>query len=233
MLADVVDLLARLHDREVDAAFLEGWQASALTQWMAGILASADADEALAGMAAAFGALPRPPDPASLDDLASDFADIYLTHAYRISPNGSVWLTEDGLERQGPMFETRSWYRRYGVEVPDWRKRPDDNLVHQLQFTAHLLRLDTGDARADCARFLDAGLLVWLPDFAARVDARARTPFYRAAARLTHAVVEEIRDALLASTGIERRSPEVKRTGSSGSPEPEMAAYVPGQAESW
>ena len=48
MLADVVDLLARLHDREVDAAFLEGWQASALTQWMAGILASADADEALA-----------------------------------------------------------------------------------------------------------------------------------------------------------------------------------------
>ncbi|MFP1632941.1 molecular chaperone [Zhengella sp. ZM62] len=232
-LADVVKLLARIHDREVDAAFLEGWQSSAVTDWMAGILESAGAVEALSDMGAALGALSSPLDSASLDDLASDYADIYLTHAYRISPNGSVWLTEDGLERQEPMFETRSWYRRYGVEVPDWRKRPDDNIVHQLQFTAHLLSMDTDEARADCARFLDSGLLVWLPDFAARVDARARTPFYRAAARLTHAVVEEIRDGLLASTGIERRRPEEKATASGASPEPEMVAYVPGQAESW
>lgn len=232
-LADIVDLLARIHEREVDAGFIDGWRSNGLTQWLAETLVSTGSADAMLALERALVSLPDPVDEAAQDDLASDYADIYLTHAYRISPNGSVWLTEEGLERQGPMFETRSWYRRYGVEVPDWRNRPDDNIVHQLQFLAHLLRSDNRDVLADAARFLDAGLLVWLPDFAVRVDSRARTPFYRAFARMTHAAVEEIRDRLEDCTGIGRAParPAPQACASAGTPD--ATSYFPGQAESW
>ena len=68
----------------------------------------------------------------SLDRLAADYADIYLTNGLRASPCESVWLDEDGLVMQGPMFDVRACYSRHGLAVPDWRRRSDDHLVHQL-----------------------------------------------------------------------------------------------------
>ena len=232
-LADVIDVLARIHDREVDAAFIGGWRANGLSQWIGDVLGSAMAKEGVSALEGALDALPDPLTGIAHDDLASDYADIYLTHAYRISPNGSVWLTEEGLERQGPMFDTRSWYRRYGVEVPDWRKRPDDNIVHQLQFLAHLLRTGDPEALADAARFLDGGLLAWLPEFAARIGARARTPFYRAFARLTHAAVDEVRDRLEQGTGLARQVAALPQPSCAATAAPDEIRYMPGQAESW
>ena len=40
------------------------------------------------------------------DELAADFAAIYLTHGLSASPYESVWLDEEGLAMQGPMFQT-------------------------------------------------------------------------------------------------------------------------------
>ncbi len=133
---------------------------------------------------AADGALPA----SSADDLAADYAAIYLTHALRASPHESVWRDDDHLMLQGPTFAVRDFYRRHGMQVPDWRTRADDHITHELEFTA--LLLERGEQR-EAARFLKTHLLAWVPDFARRVGQRASTPFYAALAALTLAACEE------------------------------------------
>ena len=123
----------------------------------------------------------------SEDDLAADFAAIYLTHALRASPCESVWRDEDHLMLQEPTFAVRAFYRRHGVQAADWRQRADDHLVNELEFIA--LLLERGELK-EAARFLKTHLLVWLPSFASRVSQRAATPFYAALAGLTLAACE-------------------------------------------
>ena len=53
----------------------------------------------------------------SPDDLAADYAAIYLTYALRASPCESVWLDEDHLVMQGPTFAVREFYKRHGYEA--------------------------------------------------------------------------------------------------------------------
>jgi TorA maturation chaperone TorD len=118
----------------------------------------------------------------SEDDLAADFAAIYLTHALRASPHESVWRDEDHLMLQEPTFAVRAFYARHGVQAADWRLRPDDHLATELEFIA--LLLERGEPR-EAARFLKTHLMTWLPQFAARVSQRAATPFYAAIAGLT------------------------------------------------
>ncbi len=134
------------------------------------------------------------------DRLAADFAGIYLTHALRASPFESVWRDEDHLILQGPTFEVREFYQRYHYPTVDWRAMPDDHLVHELRFLAHLLDNGAQEAAAD---FLDRHLLQWLPDFAARVAQRADTATYAALALLTMDAASQLRDRI----GGERPAP--------------------------
>ncbi len=74
-----------------------------------------------------------------LDELAVDYASIYLNHSFSASPFESVWLDEEDLVMQAPMFEVRKYYDRFSLEVDDWRVRSDDHFICQLQFIAHLI----------------------------------------------------------------------------------------------
>ena len=192
---DDLRLLAAMHDAELDAPAVARLKA-AVPGALALALESPAAREGTALIAGALARLPEPPEQASLDELAADYAAIYLTRRHHASPEESVWLDEDGLTRQEPMFQVRRWYAHYGLAVPDWRTRADDHLVHQLQFLATVM--GTGDvvAFADAARFLDDHLLRWLTTFATRVASRCATPFYAGAALLTAAYCEELRDLL-------------------------------------
>ncbi len=183
-LARDLTLLARLHDREPDAELLAQLGARAPSSWFALRLKGAGFEEACRLMQAALDETQA--DAAQLDELAADYAAIYLTHAYRVSPAESVWRDEEGLERQGPMFSVRSWYRHYGVKAPDWRIRADDHLVNELQFLALLVRdAQDFDGLRQAARFLREHPLVWVKEFAGRVVQRCRTPFYAATALMT------------------------------------------------
>jgi TorA maturation chaperone TorD len=123
----------------------------------------------------------------SEDELAADYAAIYLTYALRASPNESVWRDQDHLMLQEPTFAVRAFYRRHGLQAADWRQRADDHLVTELEFIA--LLLEQGEHK-EAARFLKTHLLTWLPEFAARVTQRAATPFYAALAGLTLAACQ-------------------------------------------
>jgi TorA maturation chaperone TorD len=124
----------------------------------------------------------------SADDLAADYAAIYLTHGLRAAPSESVWMDEDHLFMQGPTFAVREFYRRHGIQAPDWRVMTDDHITHELQFVA--LLLERAEDR-EAARFLKQHLMTWLPDFALRVGQRAQTPFYAALAALTLTACEQ------------------------------------------
>ena len=127
------------------------------------------------------------------DELAADFANIYLTHGLRASPYESIWRDEDHLMLQAPTFAVRDFYRRHGMQVSNWRKMSDDHLCHQLDFVALLLQRDE---RREAALFMKMHLMTWLPEFAERVAMRAATPFYAALAAVTRACCEACQSRL-------------------------------------
>jgi len=157
-------------------------------------------------------ALPEELDQQTLDHLAVDYADIYLNHSLHASPFESVWLDEDHLIQQEPMFQIRDWYARYGLKTENWRIRSEDHLVFQLQFIAMLLDPEStlaGDnsqlkqlkRMQDATTFMDEHLLLWVSDFCSLVAQRCSTDFYASVAILSNAYIQELRDVLAEITG--------------------------------
>lgn len=226
--------LARLHDRELDASDVIALQQDRFPHSLAFRLLSTNANGIIDTLATAV----RQADAsdAVLDELAADYAAIYLNHTIGAAPYESVWLDDDGLAMQEPMFEVRAMFARYGLQAQDWRKRADDHLVHQIQFVA-LLFDNRGLAELqDAADFLDDHTLRWLPDLAERVAARAATPFYASLAALTAVYLDELRDVL--SEVLDRPRPTAeqvaernKRVHEAVLPMP--SSYVPGGSPSW
>ncbi len=230
--AEDLRLLARLHDRELDRDLLVALCAMPFRDRLALEPCRPETLAALAQLEEGLAALPTDPDGEVLDLLAADFAALHLTYAFRVGCSESVWLTEDGLERQEPMFEVREWYRQYGLRVENWRLRPDDHLVHEIRFLAFLLDHPAVAAVHDAASFADRHLLRWLGDFAAGARRRCHTRFYADLAGFTHAYVEELRDLLTAVTGQPRRAPAPARGRSRCAPDIETP-YLPGAAPGW
>jgi TorA maturation chaperone TorD len=230
-----LDILALLHNAELDDAAIARLAEAGFPGDLGLTLESAAAGEALDLTRRAFAALDRPLAPAARDELAADYAAIYLTYAYQASPCESVWLDQENLGMQAPMFQVREFYRLFDRAAENWRMRPDDHLCLELQFLAALLRDAHPQALPEAARFLDEHLLRWLPLFARRVAARCATPLYAGAALLTEAYCEELRDLLAALLGEPR--PSAEDVEARMKPRPVAGAqplgYMPGVAPSW
>lgn len=226
--AEDLQALALLHHAEPSAELIKDLKAVGFPDNLALKLTARESTELLAG---ALAEMPTPPDAARLDQLAADYAAIYLNYSLAASPCESVWLDEEHLACQAPMFAVREWYKRFDLSVENWRVRSDDHLVLQLLFIAHLLKKN---AAQDAAAFMDAHLLRWLTSFAQRVASRCATQYFAGLAVLTGVYCEELRDLLAKLLELPRVSPpqpaETKAT------EPEMGcgvAFMPGQAPSW
>ncbi len=224
-----LELLAALHAVEPDSETIDSLRGSGFPDNLGIVLQSEEAHDAVAVMQGALKEMPTVADDALLDELAADFADIYLTGGLRASPCESVWLDADHLERQAPMFQVREHYKREGLGAADWRRRPDDHLVIQLQFIAHLLKRNSEVSEEErlksVAQFMDEHLLRWLGDFCNRVAQRCATPFFAGLALVTSAYCEELR-GLLAVPRPERGVSE-EETVSPGSEEIPVN-FVPG-----
>lgn len=228
-------LIADLHDHEPAASLIEALRNCPLDQGLALALRSKEARAALDAMRAAVADVPSPVDDAALDELATGYADIYLRYAYRASPAESVWLTEDGLERQAPMFALREVYRRNGLRSTDWAGRSEDHLVVQLRFAGRLLgTIESTEQLAEVARFLDAHLLLWIRRFAAQLVNAGAPDWYAALALVTATYLDELREHLAQITGIARPMPppEAKKARQESRDE-EDRPFVPGIAPSW
>ena len=148
------------------------------------------------------------PDTETLNDLAADFASIYLNFGYQASPCESPWLDDDGLSYQEPMFQIREIYRHYGLQANDWRRRSEDHIVMQMLFVAHLMEIEGETALRDAAKFLDEHPLRWIDRFAQRVGSRSVTKFYAAVVSLSNIYLDHLRDRLADILGEPRPASE-------------------------
>ena len=196
-IADDALTLAILHDRELDVGTLAGLRSIGFPDNLSLLPLAGEGRDAWRLARLAIESFPEPMSGEELDDLAADFAAIYLTGAYGASPCESVWLDDDHLAFQGRMFDLRQLYRDQGLVNPGRRHRPDDHLVLQLEFIAHLLKKAyTDDDWRYLARCLDEHLLQWLPDFSRRVLQRSATVFYAGLAEVTAAWCNSLRDGI-------------------------------------
>lgn len=230
-----LNTLARLHHAELNDALLGDLAAAHFPDCIGLRLIGDDGIRAMMLMRQAMAELSAPLEPAALDEMAADYAAIYLTYAYHASPCESVWLDQENLAMQAPMFQVREFYKLFDLVAADWRTRPDDHLVLELLFLAALFRDAHPQALPEAARFLDTHLLRWLPLFGQRVAARCATPFYAGAARLTAAYCDELRDLLADLLGEARPSAEEVEALMRPRQVAEVAplTFFPGVAPSW
>ncbi len=195
--AEDLNLIATLHDREPDATLLRELKRIDFPFCLTLIPEIGPGAQALFLLEEALAKLSVDVDQCTLDDLAADYASIYLNHNISASPEESVWLDEDSLICQQSMFDVRTWYKTYGLEIPDWRQRPDDHLVYELQFIACLLEKDSNLKTLEQATvFMDEHLLRWLGNFGERVLGRCDTQYFASIAALTAVYCEDLRDVL-------------------------------------
>ena len=225
--------LATLHDTEPDAELLESLRKCDFPSTLKLHLTSSAANEGSERMRTALESLPTSIDQQVLDELAADYAAIYLTLAVRASPNESVWIDDEQLERQQPMFQVREYYRRHGLAAANWRQRADDHLVLQLQFLSHLFKRHATSGSIDLSevtQFMDEHLLRWLPEFGARVSTGCATLFFAGLAQLTAGYCEELRELLATILDEPRPSQEEidQRMAPKGTVQEVPLRFIPG-----
>lgn len=230
-----LESLALLHHTELSDATLSWLGSAGFPDGLSLRLINEQSVRALDLMRASLAELSAPMTRSQSDELAADYAAIYLTYAYQASPCESVWLDQENLGMQAPMFQVREFYRLFDLAAENWRMRSDDHLCLELHFLSALMRDEHPLALPEAARFLDEHLLRWLPLFARRVSARCATPFYAGAALLTEAYCGELRDLLAALLDEPRPSPEEveARMKPRLTPAAVPMTYIPGVAPSW
>lgn len=196
-IADDALSLVMLHDRELSAetlAMLVDCQFPANLGLLPRQESSLVAWSAMTELVAAMPTSIRQED---LDELAAEYAAIYLTGAYQASPYESVWTDDEHLMCQAAMNDLRAIYSQAGLAVENWRNRPDDHFVFQLLYIAHQLQnaRDESDCKA-VADFMDQHLLGWFDAFVELVGRRSRNPFYVRLLQLTAAWCHEARSVL-------------------------------------
>ncbi|MBL8420942.1 MAG: molecular chaperone TorD family protein [Dechloromonas sp.] len=227
-----LDQLIRLHDRELDAETLVALKQADFPRGLAMFPVGQAGSPDCAKMAAAFR------ESISLDELAADYAAIYLNNHWGASPYESVWLSDDHLACASPMFELREIYAVAGFRAADWRRRFDDHLVLQLQY----VRQAVADLAVDpkkTADFIDEHIGYWFPDFAQRVSMKCGTAFYAALAELTHVWLIRFRELLcrihsLPVPSREQISQRISRKLALGKADVAPIKFMPGaQGASW
>lgn len=140
IIADDMEMLAVLHDKEPAGALIEKLREEDFPGGLGLKLVEGKGLQAIGLMRQALQNFPEKIDAAIVDELAVDFASIYLNYAIHASPEESVWIDEENLACQDSMFRVRNWYEQYDLKAENWRVRPDDHLVLQLQFLSRLFQ---------------------------------------------------------------------------------------------
>lgn len=230
--AEDLKIMASLHDKEPDQTQIDELKKIDFPFCLTILPDSGPGAEAMALFQQSLAEFSKYIDRETLDNLAADYAAIYLNHNLSASPEESVWIDEDSLVCQDTMFQVRGWYEKYGLGIPDWRLRPDDHLVYELQFLAWMLdQDDKPETLEQLAIFMDEHLLRWLGNFGERVLARCDTQYFAGLAALTAAYCEELRDIIAEILGQARPSrEEIDERMKPGRAKPEEmpVQFVPG-----
>lgn len=130
-------------------------------------------------------------------ELSADYTRLFVGVGKVLAPPWeSVYFNEDRMIFQDQTLQVRNWYRRFGLELENIHKEPDDHIGLEMTFIAYLAELggkvleEKDDEKfmllTDTKRqFLSEHLLVWGPTWCALVKEHANTFFYQGLGNLT------------------------------------------------
>ncbi len=234
LMVDDINLLTSLHDKELDGGMLGLLRDNDFPYTLGFALQSKESSEALSLLKTGVDEIKGDDIDKALEELAVDYADIYLNHSLNASPFESVWLDEENLMMQDAMFDIRKHYDKFSLCVENWRVRSDDHFICQLQFVAYLLSLKEYKHLQQLVDFMDKHLFRWFGKCTSRVAKRCSSAFYAGLAALTFSYIDELRDVL--AVILEQQRPDIIQIEESNKSIPletEEFHYTPGVSESW
>ena len=144
-----------------------------------------------------------------LEDLQEDYLRLFIGVEHVLAPVWeSVYFSKDRLIFQEETLQVRQWYARYGAEIEQLHKEPDDHIGLELIFVAHLAQVALDKlAKADNegfqsaltaqSQFLDEHPLRFAPAWYKLVQKHAATDFYRALADLIWGALQAVANLLM------------------------------------
>ncbi len=146
-------------------------------------------------------------DESCLKELNSEYTELFIGPANAIPLWESVWTTKEHLLFDGPMFDVRERYAKYGLASPNPEHEPDDHIGLEMSFLGGVMGCATdalfhGDDKAaqehaaTAADFLKVHLSLWASRFLHTVADRADSSPYGAIARLSEATIARAENVL-------------------------------------
>ena len=147
----------------------------------------------------------RKPDKELLEDLAVEYARLFLGPGKHISPHESVHHKKEGTQ-SGQLWgestaEVKKIVEASGLEYKTEYTGLPDHISVELEFMQHVVMREEQAWKDDdketallCQengkKFVDEHLFRWIPKFCEEVITEADLPFYREMARLTKTFIE-------------------------------------------
>jgi TorA maturation chaperone TorD len=140
-----------------------------------------------------------------LENLAVEYARLFVGPGKHISPHESVHLKKEGVQSGQLWGELTAEVKRIvessGLEYKSEFTGMPDHISVELEFMQHVVQREAQAWEADddktamiCLKnekeFVDEHLSGWIPDFCEKVIKAADWPFYREMARLTRSFIE-------------------------------------------
>lgn len=133
----------------------------------------------------------------TLKDINADYTSLLVGVGKVLAPPWeSVYFTEDRLIFQEQTIQVRKWYRRFGLELENLHKEPDDHIGLEMSFIAFLAELgvkalqekntdEFESLNESQSQFLSNQLLKWGPLWCGLVIQHAKTDYYQGLGHLT------------------------------------------------
>jgi TorA maturation chaperone TorD len=147
----------------------------------------------------------KKPEHELLEDLAVEYARLFVGPGKHISPYESVHHKKEGVQ-SGQLWgqltaEVKKIIESSGLEYKSEYKGLPDHISVELEFMQQVILREAQAGEEDddktallCRehekKFIDEHLFCWIPDFCEKVIKAAELSFYREMARLTHSFIE-------------------------------------------
>ena len=140
----------------------------------------------------------------SFDALRIDCMRLFIgPDKFFAPPWESMSFCEEQLVFQQQTLQVRDWYARYGLELINLHREPDDHIGLELEFIAHLAKLGLAALEANDTKrfdellqaqkqFLTEHPLQWAIQWTQLVEKNAQTEFYRGVALLARGSLIEL-----------------------------------------
>jgi TorA maturation chaperone TorD len=144
----------------------------------------------------------------ALRELKIDYTGLFIEISdENLSPWESVYFSEERSIFHIRTLEIREWYRKFGLQITNLYKEPDDHIGLEFAFISHLAGLaiqayKEGDREKYLEvvkaqdQFFSEHIFTWVPKWCEQIQENAKTDFYHGIGYLVQGVLDEVKIVL-------------------------------------